>query len=569
MSDLPIIDVPVRPPNHLRSTCATLLRCAGVVLLSVLLSVDDMHRTAEHTDNSAFVVDVKLVLDIATNVTHVTAMGNGLWQLHRADGESAGLAALTLPESVGVIGYRGPSNVLLVLNEKLQIVTAKLVSSDDTPEHINAILKDQFFFEQFAGWTMGDPVSFTGVDATSGATLTSLAIAEAIAVRLGGEKPSLRFPDDLSSEDLKTVLDTPDGLTLVPIDGIEAQIIDVNGVEFGRLIRTGPLVDSLAGYQGPSEIIIVLDSDGRTENLALRRTYDNKPYVDYLNEEPWFWKTFQEKKIQQLATLDHEQEQVEGISGATMTSIAVAETIIAAARQYAERQSVAADEIRSRRIHWTRHDTGTAFVLIGAIVIGLSRLRGSIRLRNCWNVILVGYMGLVTGNLISLAVVAGWAAHGLAWRLAPGLAAVIVSSFILPVATKRNLYCSHLCPHGAAQQLLRGRLRWKTGIRWLRQMRWLPGLTLGTAVMVTLLRLDWNLAAWEPFNAYIWYIAGGGSIILAVASLTLSAAVPMAYCRYACATGRLLEYLRRTARSDRLTLADGMLSALIVAAIVS
>ena len=93
-------------------------------------------------------------------------------------------------------------------------------------------------------------------------------------------------------------------------------------------------------------------------------------------------------------------------------------------------------------------------------------------------------------------------------------------------------------------------------------------ITLGSAVVVTLLKLDWNLAAWEPFNAYIWYVAGTSSIVLAVVSIMVSSAVPMAYCRYACATGRLLEYLRRTARSDHFSPADGVLLALLVLMVI-
>ncbi len=579
MSDLPIIDAVIPPRRSWQPNLATLLRCVAVTSLAVLLRAGDEARTTDRLTDSAFVVDVELVSDAAanvahgTNVAHITSVGEGLWRLRDANKDPLGFAALTLPYAVDVIGYRGPSNILLILNEQSQIVAAQLVRSDDTPEHVDAILQDEFFFQQFNGWTLGDPESITDIDATSGATLTCLAITEGIAVRLAGvvrlgsEKPSLRFPDILNAADLMTVFDTPTGLTVLPIDGIEAQVVDGNGNgngnEIGRLIRTGPLVDSLTGYQGPSEVLMFLDPDGNTQELALRRTYDNKPYVDYLNEEPWFWNTFQEKQLRQLATMDLAEQQVEGVSGATMTSMAVAETIIAAAREYEARKSAAATEVRRRRIHWSRQDTGTAFVLLAAIVIGMTRLRGLRRVRICWNVVLVGYFGLVTGNLISLAFVMGWAAKGFAWRLAPGLAAVLLVSFILPVATKRNLYCSHICPHGAAQQLVKGRLKWKNGIRWLRRLRWLPGMTLGAAVVVTLLGLNWNLAAWEPFNAYIWYVAGASSIVLAVVSLLLSAAVPMAYCRYACGTGRLLQYVRRSARSDRFVLADGVLLALL------
>ena len=121
-----------------------------------------------------------------------------------------------------------------------------------------------------------------------------------------------------------------------------------------------------------------------------------------------------------------------------------------------------------------------------------------------WNLILVGYFGLVTGNLISLAVLTGWSATGFAWRLAPGLAAVVFVSLVLPVATKRNLYCSHVCPHGAAQQLLRNvtNRRWKISAMWSSRLRWVPGITVFLAFAVTVAGSRWNVAAWEPFNAY-------------------------------------------------------------------
>ena len=259
MSDLPIIDPSVQRNSPWRPTLATLVRCVGVICLAILVRVDDRRRTAEQTAVSIFDVDVKLISDVTENVAEANFLGSGLWELRDVNENAAGFAALTLPDAAHVIGYRGPSNVLLILNEQLQVIAAKLVSSDDTPEHVGAIRKDEFFFPQFNGWTLGDPDGFTDVDATSGATLTGLAIAEAIAVRLGSEKPSLRFPDDLNAADLKSVFDTPVDLTIIPLDSVEAQIVDAAGIEIGRLIRTGPLADSVAGYQGPSEVIMALD----------------------------------------------------------------------------------------------------------------------------------------------------------------------------------------------------------------------------------------------------------------------------------------------------------------------
>ena len=40
----------------------------------------------------------------------------------------------------------------------------------------------------------------------------------------------------------------------------------------------------------------------------------------------------------------------------------------------------------------------------------------------------------------------------------------LLAAFLIPLTTKRNLYCSHLCPHGALQQLVKKRLPWQAEV---------------------------------------------------------------------------------------------------------
>lgn len=483
---------------------------------------------------------------------------DGLQEIVDDNGNSLGHVCQTLPAAKKVVGYRGPSNLALLLDEQLVVTEADLLFSDDTPDHVAAVERDEDFLHQFRGWALGDSSTFTDVDATTGATLTALAIAEGIAVRLGGEKPSLRFPDDLNEEDLTAIYGPDHGQSLHVVNSVEAQVQNSDGQVVGRLIRTGPLVDSIAGYQGPNELLIATDMDDVVTSVRLRRTFDNEPYAGYLNEDDYFWKVFLERRLSELGGIDLVAEQIEGVSGATMTSLAVAETVVAAATEFQRRQQEQASQRQRRQVHWSPHDTGTVIALVLAIVIGTTRLRGVRWLQMLWLLILVGYFGLMTGNLISLAVLTGWAANGIAWKLAPGLFAVVAVSMLLPPLTKRNLYCTHICPHGAAQQLLR-RLpvkSWKPRKKVLKYLTWMPGILLTAAVLVTLLHGAGNLSAWEPFSAWIWYVAGAGSIVFAVLTLAASVVIPMAYCRFGCPTGRLLDYLRHSARATRVTLAD-------------
>ena len=58
----------------------------------------------------------------------------------------------------------------------------------DTIDHADAILEKPAFFEQFVGKSRQDLTQSKNLEAVSGATLTSLAIVDAISLRFGGEK---------------------------------------------------------------------------------------------------------------------------------------------------------------------------------------------------------------------------------------------------------------------------------------------------------------------------------------------------------------------------------------------
>ena len=60
-----------------------------------------------------------------------------------------------------------------------------------------------------------------------------------------------------------------------------------------------------------------------------------------------------------------------------------------------------------------------------------------------------------------------------------------------------------------------------------------------------------NLNTLEPFDAYLFLVAGWASIAIAILGLLWSLFTPLAYCRYACPTGALFKLLRFTGDADR------------------
>ena len=87
------------------------------------------------------------------------------------------------------------------------------------------------------------------------------------------------------------------------------------------------------------------------------------------------------------------------------------------------------------------------------------------------------------------------------------------------------------------------RWRWKVPAGLARILRAIPLLLLLLVIVVGVRQLDFNLVSIEPFDAYLFRVAGWATITIAVVGLVASLFVPMAYCRYGCPTGAMLNFL--------------------------
>lgn len=472
-----------------------------------------------------------------------------------------GYVVQTAPLSDSIVGYSGPTNSLIAFDDRDRVIGVRILQSADTAEHVADVVNDRAFMTALVGRDWLTAAKTEDVDAVSGASLTSLAVLEGISARLAGRRPSLRFPQEITVAELKPFF--ADAAELIPQTGNHAifDVVGATGELLGTCLRTPPAADDEMGYQGPTDTLIVFDPGGRVTGIRLRGSYDNEPYVGYVRDEDYFLEFFNGQSLEQLARLD---AAVEGVSGATMTSQAVARGVAKAAR--AARLAVVS---RTPRMVWSRRDSGTAAVVVAALLICFTRLRGVRWVRVAFQLLLIGYFGFMNGDLLSQALFVGWAQSGVPWRLAPGLAALTAISLTVPPVFKKQVYCHHICPFGAAQQLVRidspGRLRLPPRV--LRAMKVLPGLLLLLVVLTAMLHWRINLAGIEPFDAFLFWISGAASIGLALGGLVVSRFVPMAYCRFGCPTGAVLSYVRYDARSGRLHARDGVALVLLTVAL--
>ena len=513
-------------------------------------------------------------VSIARNANNV-----GRWTISNAVGDPIGEVARTLPIAKGVVGYRGPTEALIVLDNDQTITAVSLLQSADTHEHVEAVIRNEQFFRQFHGWIWNDPPSGRQIDAVSGATLTSLALAEGVLKRMGGDGGSLIFTDDLVVEEIRDWF--PDAMSLVKENSFYI-VMDSTGQSLGRVLRTGPFSDDVMGYQGPTELLMRIAGDDQVSEIRIRKSYDNEPYVDYVRIDKYSWSRLTGRTLADLSEFDPAGAGIEGVSGATMTSLAVADTVVAASKQViaaeAEVQKSKSTVWSSVKTllasaRWTTRDLATIVTLLIAALISQWKGFHHRIVRRVWLIWVILVIGLWSGNLVSMALVAGWSAEGIAWQLAPGLASIAAVAMILPPLTKGNPYCNHLCPHGAVQQWIKpssqSKRKWKPSARRYRWLKLIPGATLVLAYLTLITMPAIDLSSWEPFHAYLFRIAGWGSIALCALTLVVAMFVPMGYCRLGCPTGRLIDYVRRTAKSDRIEFADVVAVALLIFALAA
>jgi Na+-translocating ferredoxin:NAD+ oxidoreductase RnfG subunit len=480
-----------------------------------------------------------------------------------AAGERVGTMLRTSPAGDAAIGFSGPTDLLVVCDRDLRVAGMEVLASRDTRDHVHAVERDTAFWKSFQGQSLEELAGLKPdkAHAVAGATLTSLAIQEALVRRLGGTASASRFDRVPTLADLRLIFSDAKRIEPDPGDPAVIRVLAADAIPLGWALRTSPAADRVIGYQGPTDAVVGFDTAGKVCGVVVLASYDNEPYVGYVRDDAAFRGIYRGMSLEAIVGIDLRNTGVEGVSGATMTSQAVAEGIVRAARQHAGQRG------RPPVTTWAAlvqgidgPQWGALGVIAAGIVTAFTRLRGTWFGRLALPIVVLAYLGFGAGALLSQAQVWGWAQAGVA-RGAVVLMALTLAALVLPITTRRNVYCSHLCAHGAAQQLLVRFVKPKRSFpEWLKPVLVaLPWVLLAVAILAALLHWPLNLVDLEPFDAYLPAVAGVAAIVLFAGSLIASSFYPMAYCRHGCPTGALLDHLRLHRRADRFSWRDGVL----------
>jgi NosR/NirI family nitrous oxide reductase transcriptional regulator len=486
-------------------------------------------------------------------------VGTGGQVVLDGEGKKLGMVVQTSPAGNAAVGYAGPTNVLVAFDVEGRSFGGKILGSADTEEHVAMVEGDEEFWAGFKDRDWDELAGGEGenMDGVSGATLTSLGIREAIWLRTRGGRPNLKFPMGITVEEVGELFPGAASLELAGSRPPLWEVLDGNGLLLGYVARTAHLGGDIKGYAGPTDVLLGMDAAReRLVGIRVRKSYDTADYVKDIERDYLFFKKFEGVPMAKLMPEGGADHGIEGVSGATMTSRVMVEGL-----QVTLGALSAGGEAELRMARSWRVQDLVMFGVIGlALVMAFTKLRRLGWVHRLYQVFLVVYVGFIGGDMLAQALLVGWAKSGVGWATAPGLVALVVMAFVVPIATGRQVYCHHVCPHGAAQQLIGRwgpkRWHWKVPKGWDRWLGRLPTLLLLWVMLVAMLALGFDLAGIEPFDAYVWKVAGGATVTVFVVSLVVSLFVPMAYCRYGCPTGHLLEFVRYHRRLERFGLRE-------------
>ncbi|MDO8541328.1 MAG: FMN-binding protein [Opitutaceae bacterium] len=383
-------------------------------------------------------------------------------------------------------------------------------------------------------------------------------------------------------------------------------IVDREGRELGYVVRTQPQCQDIIGYAGVTDALVVLDREWKIVGIKIHSSDDTKDYVDNVVLDRRFLKKWNGMTWDGAAALDLEAAGIEGVSGATMTSMAIARSVKA-------RLQMSRDEIIARpALRWGWRDWGMVVVLGLAAVRQFRRMGDAeerarrtrdmeeretsktsipafsgvshvfrvfrvfpvfriLRWKCLYEITVIVYVGFIAGDLVAQKFFAGWARAGVPWTTAPGLVLLTVAALLVPWTTRRPFYCHQICPHGAAQELInRVRpARWRINLpaSVARGLEFLPAGLLLLVLVVAMLALPLDLAGIEPFAAYVVRSAGWATLAIAVIGLAVSFFVPQAYCRFGCPTGALLNFVRARGATDTFSRRDALALVFVAVAV--
>ncbi len=242
-------------------------------------------------------------------------------------------------------------------------------------------------------------------------------------------------------------------------------------------------------------------------------------------------------------------EDVDGITGATYTTRAVARSIKKASREIALNElDLPKPEGKPAGIQFSYPEIVLVLLLVIG-VFGIKSASGITKKRIRWLMLLssMAAIGFMVNHPLTLVdinkfLMGFWPDmhHQLYWYL------LIFGVLLIFLTTNRNIYCHYVCPFGAVQECLAvfGQAKNYPSKRYHDFFKWLRRLVVWLAVFIGLIFRNPGVSSYEVYST-LFSLSGTNREVLFLAMVLLfSLFVKRPWCKYLCPIPAFEDYLR-------------------------
>lgn len=299
------------------------------------------------------------------------------------------------------------------------------------------------------------------------------------------------------------------------------------------------------GYGGPLETAAVVGGRKNIQYVAVLSSSDTRSYLE---------------KVAGMGILDafagqamEKMPEVDAVSGATISSTAIIRGIEKAVEQIGEAEfNIPAQERNDAPA--TPETTKLIMICLffaAAFLISSKRFKSKRKAGTILLTLSVAVLGFWLGAQFSLSTVvsllSGSWLKGMSTYAALLCLVLAVGSFLL---TRKNLFCTYICPFGAIQEGL-GRI---TGCSKPVQAGWMVWISRSWVLLVLLAALYYRIpsaAMYEPFGKAFNFIGSGIIYCLTILVILSSLVFKRPWCSLFCPTTSIFAYFRFARRSLR------------------
>lgn len=314
-------------------------------------------------------------------------------------------------------------------------------------------------------------------------------------------------------------------------DTVASPIVTANGA---ISINTSSIAGDIKGYGGPVPLEIIIADD----KISDIKTLENS------ETEGFFERVRSGVMPKWIGTPVNEvaDKEVDGITGATLSSNAVNATIKAGVAYYqANYDTVKRNLVGNGAFVFSVRNIAVLIVVLCAAILPIFiRDRRYRYLQLALNVIVLGFW---SGTFLSYEVFVNYISNGVNLGQSLAVLLMLVIAFVYPYFGRNSHYCTWVCPLGSLQELAGKTTKFKLrmspklvkGLTMFQECLWLALMF----VMCAGIWFEWM--DWELFTAFIFRQAASGILVAAILFIALSVVVNRPYCRFVCPTGCLFQ----------------------------